>query len=150
LSYKPLLFSVSGFEFTSESGLFDLFDVMLYHGWLVDPQDEKTYQVVGHCFYNQLVEMVINNSNSEDVNEANNGECAHISVDLDLHAHKIQLALIAENFLTTTASQLTYHGLCELNSTVSEGQLCVFFRNNHFSTLYKHKVIALFTFDVHT
>lgn len=49
-------------------------------------------------------------------------------------------ALLAEAFLDRTASQLTYHGLYELNSTVKENQLCVFFRNNHFSTLYKHKV----------
>ena len=59
---------------------------MLCHGWLVDPQDEETYQVVSHCSYNQLVEMVINNSNSGDVNEANNGEYAHVSLHLDLHA----------------------------------------------------------------
>ena len=70
------VFSVSGFEFTSESGLFDLFDVVLYHGWLVDPQDEETYQVVSHYSYNQLVEMVVNNSNSNDLNKAKNGEYA--------------------------------------------------------------------------
>ena len=51
-----------------------------------------------------------------------------------------ELALIGENFLNGTASQLTYHGLCELNTAVTEEELCVFFRNNHFSTLYKHKV----------
>lgn len=47
---------------------------------------------------------------------------------------------IAEQFLSSTATQLTYHGLCELTSTVQEGELCVFFRNNHFSTMTKHKV----------
>jgi len=47
--------------------------------------------------------------------------------------------LAIEDFLSRTASQLTYHGLCELNSVVEEEELCVFFRNNHFSTLYKHK-----------
>ena len=47
--------------------------------------------------------------------------------------------LAIEDFLGRTASQLTYHGLCELNNTVQEEELCVFFRNNHFSTLYKHK-----------
>ena len=52
-------------------------------------------------------------------------------------------ALIAEEFLNKTASQLTYCGLCELASTVKEEELCVFFRNNHFSTLYKHKVCHL-------
>lgn len=48
--------------------------------------------------------------------------------------------IVAEQFLNNTATQLTYHGLCELTSTVQEGELCVFFRNNHFSTMTKHKV----------
>ena len=46
---------------------------------------------------------------------------------------------IIEDFLARTATQLTYYGLCELNSTIQDEELCVFFRNNHFSTLYKHK-----------
>ena len=50
------------------------------------------------------------------------------------------VALVAEEFLSVSASQLTYHGLCELSATLKEEQLCVLFRNNHFSTLYKHKV----------
>lgn len=48
--------------------------------------------------------------------------------------------LIAEQFLETTAAQLTYHGLCELTAAAKEGELSVFFRNNHFSTMTKHKV----------
>lgn len=48
--------------------------------------------------------------------------------------------LIAEQFLETTAAQLTYHGLCELTAAAKEGELGVFFRNNHFSTMTKHKV----------
>lgn len=50
--------------------------------------------------------------------------------------------IVAEQFLNSTATQLTYHGLCELTSTVQEGELCVFFRNNHFSTMIKFKVKA--------
>ena len=50
------------------------------------------------------------------------------------------VGLFAESFLQETANQLTYHGLCELNAKVKEDELCVFFRNNHFSTLYKHQV----------
>lgn len=50
--------------------------------------------------------------------------------------------MVAEQFLNSTATQLTYHGLCELTSTVQEGELCVFFRNNHFSTMIKYKVIT--------
>ena len=50
------------------------------------------------------------------------------------------LGLIGEAFLEETASQLTYHGLCELNLHLQDDQLGVFFRNNHFSTFHKHKV----------
>lgn len=50
---------------------------------------------------------------------------------------------VAEQFLNNTATQLTYHGLCELTSAVQEGELCVFFRNNHFSTMTKYKVYSI-------
>ena len=48
--------------------------------------------------------------------------------------------MIAEAFLDQSATQLTFHGLCELNSHMKNDDLLVFFRNNHFSTLYKFKV----------
>lgn len=66
--------SVESFEFTSESGIFDLFQVSLYHGWLVDPQNERTYDVVSKMSYNRLVEMIINNQASADPVDVQNGE----------------------------------------------------------------------------
>ncbi|XP_037767233.1 ubiquitin carboxyl-terminal hydrolase MINDY-2 isoform X5 [Chelonia mydas] len=77
-------------------------------------------KAVGNCSYNQLVEKIIcckQSDNSELVSEG----------------------FVAEQFLNNTATQLTYHGLCELTSAVQEGELCVFFRNNHFSTMTKYK-----------
>ena len=65
--------SVESFEFTSESGVFDVFQVPLYHGWLVDPQDQPTYDVVSKLSYNQLVEMVINNRSSTDPSDLQKG-----------------------------------------------------------------------------
>ncbi|XP_060030433.1 ubiquitin carboxyl-terminal hydrolase MINDY-2 isoform X2 [Erinaceus europaeus] len=108
------------FEYTPECIVFDLLDIPLYHGWLVDPQIDDIVKAVGNCSYNQLVEKIISckqSDNSELVSEG----------------------FVAEQFLSSTATQLTYHGLCELTSTVQEGELCVFFRNNHFSTMTKHK-----------
>ena len=49
-------------------------------------------------------------------------------------------ALIGQQFLESTASQLTYHGICELNNEMVEGDISVFFRNNHFNTLMKKNV----------
>ena len=59
-------------------------------------------------------------------------------------------ALIAEQFLERTASQLTYHGLCELNTQVKDDELAVFFRNNHFTTLYRNKVSTLMCLSIGT
>ncbi|XP_067878863.1 ubiquitin carboxyl-terminal hydrolase MINDY-1 isoform X2 [Heterodontus francisci] len=111
---------VADFEYTPECIVFDLLDVPLYHGWLVDPQSCEMMQAVGRCSYNQLVEKIIFSKNSTDSTLVSEG-------------------LVAEQFLDTTATQLTYHGLCELTATAKEGELCAFFRNNHFSTMTKHK-----------
>ncbi|XP_053224758.1 ubiquitin carboxyl-terminal hydrolase MINDY-1 [Podarcis raffonei] len=111
---------VADFEYTPECIVFDLLNMPLYHGWLVDPQIPEVAQAVSKLTYNQLVEKIITCKHSSDPNLVTEG-------------------LIAEQFLESTASQLTYHGLCELTSTVKEGELSVFFRNNHFSTMIKHK-----------
>lgn len=47
---------------------------------------------------------------------------------------------LAEQFLNMHATQLTYYGIQNLKEKMSDGQLAVFFRNNHFSTLFKHDV----------
>ncbi|KAM3626188.1 uncharacterized protein V6R79_024297 [Siganus canaliculatus] len=108
------------FEYTPECIVFDLLDIPLYHGWLVDPQMHDIVKAVGNCSYNQLVEKIISCKQSDNSELAGEG-------------------IVAEQFLNNTATQLTYHGLCELTSTVQEGELCVFFRNNHFSTMIKYK-----------
>ena len=44
-----------------------------------------------------------------------------------------------EKFLRESASQLTFFGLYKLHDDIDDEEFCVFFRNNHFSTLYKTK-----------
>ncbi|XP_054193614.1 ubiquitin carboxyl-terminal hydrolase MINDY-1 isoform X5 [Homo sapiens] len=83
-------------------------------------QSPEAVRAVGKLSYNQLVERIITCKHSSDTNLVTEG-------------------LIAEQFLETTAAQLTYHGLCELTAAAKEGELSVFFRNNHFSTMTKHK-----------
>ncbi|XP_027767163.1 ubiquitin carboxyl-terminal hydrolase MINDY-1 [Empidonax traillii] len=111
---------VSDFEYTPECIVFDLLNIPLYHGWLVDPQSPEMVQAVGKLSYNQLVEKIITCKQATDSSLVSEG-------------------LVAEQFLEATASQLSYHGLCELTAAAPEGQLGVFFRNNHFSTITKHK-----------
>ncbi|NWS27014.1 MINY1 hydrolase, partial [Polioptila caerulea] len=111
---------VTDFEYTPECIVFDLLNIPLYHGWLVDPQSPEQVRAVGKLSYNQLVEKIITCKQASDSSLVSEG-------------------LVAEQFLESTASQLTFHGLCELTARAREGELRVFFRNNHFSTMTKHK-----------
>lgn len=47
----------------------------------------------------------------------------------------MQEALLAREFLESNPSQLTVHGLCALQQGLQNGQLAVFFRNNHFNVV---------------
>lgn len=49
---------VKGFEFTDEIAIFDLLDISLVHGWLVDPQDTAA-AVLAQKSYNELVEQLV-------------------------------------------------------------------------------------------
>ncbi|XP_071698858.1 uncharacterized protein [Rutidosis leptorrhynchoides] len=44
---------------------------------------------------------------------------------------------LIRNFLKNSASQLTIYGLFSLQESIKERELCVFFRNNHFNTMFK-------------
>lgn len=46
---------ITEFEFTRECAIFDLLDIPLYHGWIVDPQDSDTYNAIGSKSYNTIM-----------------------------------------------------------------------------------------------
>ncbi|XP_009772020.1 uncharacterized protein [Nicotiana sylvestris] len=46
---------IDDFEFTRECAIFDLLDIPLYHGWIVDPQDHDTANAIGSKSYNTLM-----------------------------------------------------------------------------------------------
>lgn len=50
---------------------------------------------------------------------------------------KIESALVAQGFLNSTQSQLTYYGLFQLVAAVEPGSLVALFRNSHLSVLHK-------------
>ncbi|KAI9457045.1 hypothetical protein HD554DRAFT_2207253 [Boletus coccyginus] len=55
----------------------------------------------------------------------------------DEDRHKIEHAIVARQFLDATKSQLTYHGLFQLASTLEPDSLVALFRNAHLSVVYK-------------
>jgi len=59
--------------------VFDLLDIALVHGWLVDPNLKSAAEAVGTFSYNQLVERIIENKNSTDTAVATEGQCQSCS-----------------------------------------------------------------------
>ena len=60
-------FSVDKFEYTRECIIFDLLNIQLYHGWVIDPQDIELQTIVtaDAPSYNQLAEKMIRQRHSE-------------------------------------------------------------------------------------
>lgn len=103
--------SPTGFEFTQGLELFDLFGINLYHGWLVDPQEVTAAAAIGSHGYNALLEMCIDGTSTD--------------------------GLIVRHWLETNKSQLTYHGVCEIQRIMANREMAVLFRNNHYATMFK-------------
>ncbi|CAF2852614.1 unnamed protein product [Rotaria sp. Silwood2] len=113
---------VDKFEYTRECIIFDLLNIQLFHGWVIDPQDTELRTIVtaDAPSYNQLVEKMIRQRHSE-------------------REELVRESLLIEQFLDENRSQLTHYGILQLNQTMRDNQLAVFFRNNHFSTIWKNQ-----------
>nr|GMD99813.1 ubiquitin carboxyl-terminal hydrolase MINDY-2 [Ipomoea batatas] len=46
---------IGDFEYTGELAIFELLDIPLYHGWIVDPKDHDTAKAIGSKTYNTLM-----------------------------------------------------------------------------------------------
>ncbi|RTG85190.1 uncharacterized protein DC041_0012393 [Schistosoma bovis] len=111
---------VADFEYTPTLSLFDLFNIHIYHGWLVDPDEHDLAATVGNRTYNQLTEELLRLESSDNYED-------------------LKRSILVEWFLNESGSQLTFHGLSQLVTTLHDEELAVFFRNNHFNTILKHK-----------
>jgi hypothetical protein len=122
----------TGVEYTMELNAFDLLRIELVHGWLLEP-DAEEYEWIGSQTYNQLVNLVIEGNDASASLERNphGGNQDELST-------KATRGSIIHSFLERSAHQLTQFGLTVLHEYVKEGDMVVFFRNNHFNTLTKY------------
>ncbi|CEP10845.1 hypothetical protein [Parasitella parasitica] len=136
--------NIHGFEPTAELAMFDLFNVNLVHGWVADPQDVETYDVVvNKCgTYNHVVELIVQANELGTSHSINEGVTKSLSTAQEEKLH--EGSFIANEFLRDTATQLTYFGLDLLLDSIPTDTLCVLFRNNHFSTVYRHPTLGLY------
>ncbi|KAF2078371.1 hypothetical protein CYY_000355 [Polysphondylium violaceum] len=137
-------------NFASDINIFQVLNIGLVHGWLVDPQDVELSSIIGDSTYNQLTERLCkeqnnnnnnnnnNNSNNKNNNNNNNNNNEYHSSPIKSSGEDLFSEFKIKQFLHDTSSQLSFHGLVELHSQLKENDLVIFFRNNHFNTLLKH------------
>jgi hypothetical protein len=140
---------VDHYEYTAQLSAWDMFRIPLIHGWLVDPATAEA-QVIKHFTYNVLVERIIQAQDAATELEKMENVPAELMTDdyqaLNNHQAKLERlqqaatdGALMQNFLQSTSHQLTEYGLAKLREHLSNDQLAVFFRNNHFALMTKHE-----------
>eukprot|EP00842_Homolaphlyctis_polyrhiza_P004633 jgi/Hompol1/5170/HPOL_004198-RA len=151
--------SALGFEATSALHLFKIFGVRLVHGWVCDPEDAATAKIIADKLvsYNRVVEAIVAGDDATSQlqqiekqaaasgsNAGAGSEAVSPSISRTDLETRVMEGLICSQFIADTASQLTRYGLRQIEDSLLPNELCVYFRNNHFSTLFKHPERGLF------
>jgi hypothetical protein len=134
---------VNKFEFTQEISIFDVLQIPLLHGWLYDIRIDELVSIIGDKSYNHLIYKMVDyktlvdklHNNSKEFDKPVDVLVSELSPEEKDLYHE---GFILDNFMTESASQLTEIGLLKLYEFMQDRQLGVFFRNNHFSTMFSY------------
>ncbi|GAA6017917.1 hypothetical protein JCM11491_001215 [Sporobolomyces phaffii] len=159
LNLNPQFSRIDGFTTSPTSGegelaLFSLAQIPLLHGWIADPADTETYDVLTTEArdYDRAVEMMVEGSEVagrlglegqggiELDEEELLKEAERRSQWTHAEEEKVRKAHIIDRFLNATSTQLTYPGLFALSSTptlLPPSGLAALFRNSHLSVIYR-------------
>ncbi|KAI9647584.1 hypothetical protein NHQ30_003969 [Ciborinia camelliae] len=119
------------FEETREMKLYGVFSVPLIHGWL--PEEEspayvalkrsaKSYEDAQNLMFHE--EELENKLATEGLSFQEQGMLEDIAT--------------IKAFFVSAATQLTAHGLDLITASLSPGAVAILFRNDHFSTIFRH------------
>lgn len=142
LDVNPMFTGADKFEKSPEIGIFPLLKIPLLHGWVVSKDDEYIYSKVSGLTYNELVDKIITYRETaarleQDTSNMpeNTTQAAIVVPHWDEEAFLTGETL--SHFIESTSNQLTLAGIISLHENLQCGKMCVFFRNNHFSILYR-------------
>ena len=122
---------LGGFEDTREMKLYSTFGITLIHGWM-PPRSHPAFAALKRSSktYEDAQNLMFREEELEDKlrqHGLNNGEQVMLE---DISTVKY--------FLSSSATQLTEYGLDIMKEALGPGSIAILFRNDHFSTLYKH------------
>ncbi|KAI1090092.1 hypothetical protein F5B19DRAFT_336205 [Rostrohypoxylon terebratum] len=129
------------FENTRDMRLYATFLIPLIHGWL-PPRDDPVYDSFARqaTSYDDVQSILFREEELED--KLSNSEMGLTEQEQQLY----QDIIIIKSFLISSATQLTPWGLEVITKAVTPGNVSILFRNDHFSTLYRHpQTLKLFS-----
>ncbi|ESZ98574.1 hypothetical protein SBOR_1024 [Sclerotinia borealis F-4128] len=119
------------FEETREMKLYGTFSVPLIHGWL--PEEESpAYMALRRSAksYEDAQNLMFHEEELED-------KLATEGLSFQEQGILEDIATI-KAFFVSAATQLTAHGLDLITTSLSPGAVAILFRNDHFSTIFRH------------
>ncbi|KAI9763038.1 MAG: hypothetical protein M4579_000102 [Chaenotheca gracillima] len=122
---------LGGFERTREMRLYSTFAVPLIHGWL-PPTNDPTYAALDRSAktYEDAQNLLFREEELET-------KLSQEGLTPD-EQQLLQDVVTIKYFLNQAATQLTPNGLESIGQSLKPGSIAILFRNDHFSTLYKH------------
>ena len=119
------------FEETREMKLYSTFSIPLIHGWL-PPRNHPAFIALERSAptYEDAQNLMFREEELEDKLQQDG-----LSQDEQLCLEDIASI---KYFLSSSATQLTGYGLDTITEALTPGSIAILFRNDHFSTLYRH------------
>jgi hypothetical protein len=119
------------FEDTREMKLYSTFSIPLIHGWLPN-RGSPAYSALNRSAqsYEDAQNLFFREEELEDKLERE-------GLSFEEQATLEDIATI-KAFFDTAATQLTPFGLSTITTSLAPGSVAILFRNDHFSTLYRH------------
>lgn len=133
------------FENTREMSFYRIFQIPLIHGWLPPKSDPVHDALKRHAeSYEDAQNMLFREEELED-KLSSPGTAGLTEEEQAIY----QDVLTIKSFLQNSATQLTPWGLEVITRAMRPGSVAILFRNDHFSTLYRHpqthQIFALVT-----
>jgi hypothetical protein len=125
--------SIDAFEPSPELDIFNLLQIQLYHCWLPSEEDPAFPYLVSSDFDRLQVSLAEYDSLKSQLES---GTISELTVAQETMAGEAQTV---ERWFELNSGQITAEGLFALAERIHEDELSVLFRNNHFSTITKHR-----------
>ncbi|KAL1984351.1 hypothetical protein VTN96DRAFT_9212 [Rasamsonia emersonii] len=125
--------AVGSFLETNDLRLYGTFKVPLVHGWVASPSSEAHAALSRVAQYHEDIQLLQFRKEELEDRVIRGGSLSAEEEQLVRDIDTIQYFVNVEN-----ATQLSAFGLNHLAQTLAPGSISILFRNDHFSTLYKH------------